>query len=128
MVSKKLRVLAVYGSESGTAKRGLDRLVKKWANAQDGNFDIIDTITGNALAKTLGMGGLATAQRLEELPMKYDVLLVATSSYGDGDPPSNMRNFVSLLQNEAIMKSDALTGLSHAVLGYGSTTCERSSS
>ena len=122
--SNRIRVLAIYGSESGTAKRGLDRLVKKWANEPDRRFDVLDMVTGNVLAKMLGRDGLATAQSLEELPMKYDVLLVATSSYGDGDPPSNMHNLTKLLQHEASMRSDALTGMQHAVLGFGSTTCE----
>lgn len=51
-----------------------------------------------------------------------DVLLVCTSSYGNGDPPSNMRDFLKVLGHEASMKSDGLTGVQHAVLGFGSST------
>lgn len=61
------RVMVVYGSESGNAKRGIDRMVKKWT-AKEGvkNFEIVDTITGNAMAKRLGTGdGTAQAKNLE---------------------------------------------------------------
>ena len=66
--------------------------------------------------------GTAMANNLEFVSQLCDVLLVATSSYGDGDPPSNMRNLTELLRHEASMNSDALVGVHHAVLGFGSTT------
>ncbi len=120
-VCGKTRVLCVYGSESGNAKRGLDRLLKKWKAAAS-NFEIIDVLTGNELAKKLGGGGNASAKNLEYVAQRADVLLVCTSSYGSGDPPSNMRELTKVLSHEASMKSDALTGVQHAVLGFGSST------
>jgi len=116
------RVLCVYGSESGNAKRGLDRVVKKWKAAANGTFEIVDVITGNALAKRLGGGGQASAKNLEYIAQMCDVLILVTSSYGSGDPPSNMRELTGVLMHEASMKSDALTGVQHAVLGFGSST------
>jgi len=123
MDGRKARVLVAYGSESGNAKRGIDRWVKKW-NAMGGlNFEIVETLTGNQLKKRCQTGdGNAQAIKLEYIVQNFDVLLVATSSYGDGDPPSNMRELTMVLDHEASMKSDALTGLQHAVLGFGSTT------
>ena len=118
---KKTRVLCVYGSESGNAKHGLERLVRKWKAAAT-NFEIVDVLTGNELAKKLGGGGNASAKNLEFVAQTADVLLVCTSSYGAGDPPSNMRELTKILGLEASMKSTALVGVQHAVLGYGSTT------
>ena len=124
-MNSKPRVLCVYGSETGNSKRGIERHVKKWLAKQDLNFELKETISGNELNKRLRSGeGQAQAASLEYLAQACDVLLVATSSYGSGDPPSNFGNFVKLLCHEASMRSDALTGMQHAVLGFGSTTCE----
>jgi len=123
MDAGKLKVIVVYGSESGTTKRGIDRWVKKWDKRDGRNFEIGEVVTGNALVKRLRTGdGNAQATNLEFLSQQYDVVLVATSSYGDGDPPSNIREFVKVLAHEASMGSDGLKGMQHAVLGFGSTT------
>ena len=119
---RKIRVLCVYGSESGTAKRGIETLAKRWAAKQSSAFEVIGCKTGNELARSLGGEGTASAKNLEAVVQQCDVLLVATSSYGAGDPPSNYSEFIRVISHEASMKSDALTGLQHAVLGYGSTT------
>ena len=122
-ISAKTRVLVVYGSESGNAKRGITRYIKKWEAMPDRNFEIVGMHTGNEIAKKCKTGdGTAMANNLEFVSQLCDVLLVATSSYGDGDPPSNMRNLTELLRHEASMNSDALVGVHHAVLGFGSTT------
>jgi len=121
-LSKKVRVMAVYGSESGNAKRGIDRLVKKWTSKPECNFEVVATMTGNELTKKLGGAGQASAKNLEFVAQTCDVLLVCTSSYGAGDPPSNMRELTKVLMHEASMKSDGLTGVQHAVLGFGSST------
>ena len=94
-------MLCIYGSESGNAKRGIDRWVKKWSAREGRRFEIVDTRTGNEVAKSLATGGgQAMAKNLEFLAQNYDVLLVATSSYGDGDPPSNMRELTAVLSHE----------------------------
>ena len=122
-MDKKVRILCVYGSESGTAKRGINKLVKRWQATQHSSaFEVVGIMTGNELTAQLGGSGTASAKNLEGIVQRCDVLLVATSSYGAGDPPSNYASFVHLIGHEASMKSDALTGLQHAVLGYGSTT------
>jgi sulfite reductase alpha subunit-like flavoprotein len=118
------RVLVAYGSETGGTHAQIKMLVKKWqADGTDGKFDIVGVFSGNELAKTLSSGtGGAQAKNLDYLLRRCDVLLVATSSYGHGDPPSNYGEWMKLLSHEASMRSDALTGLQHAVLGFGSTT------
>lgn len=118
------RVLVVYGSESGNAERGIRRWVKKWLARENLQFEICDIVTGNSVAKRLGGESEANPKNLEWLisEFKYDVLLVCTSSYGHGDPPSNIHDFFQVLHHEASMNSDALVGMQHAVLGFGSTT------
>lgn len=120
----KARVLCIYGSESGNSERGIRRWVKKWLARENLQFEVCDVITGNNVEKTLGGDGQASAKNLEFLSSKfhYDVLLVCTSSYGSGDPPSNMGDFFRLLSHQASMRSDALVGMQHAVLGFGSST------
>ena len=121
-MDKKVRILCVYGSESGTAKRGINKLVQRWQAKQSSAIDVVGVLTGNELTRSLGGSGTASAKNLEGIVQRCDVLVVATSSYGAGDPPSNYNEFIHLIGHEASMKSDALTGLQHAVLGYGSTT------
>ena len=119
----KPRVLCVYGSETGNSKRGIERHVKKWCKQEGLSFAVKEVISGNELNKRLRSGdGQAQAASLEYLAQQCDVLLVATSSHGAGDPPSNYGEFVKLLCHEASMKSDALKGMQHAVLGFGSST------
>jgi len=121
-MNRKTRVLVVYGSESGTAKHGIQRLIKRWTAENSTAFEVTGVVTGNELTQSLGGEGQATAKNLENVVAKCDVLLVATSSCGAGDPPSNYDKWIHVLLHEASMKSDALTGLQHAVLGYGSST------
>ena len=121
-MSAKVRLLVVYGSESGNAKRGITRWIKKWEASESVPFTVVDFISGNELYQRCGGSGQAQAKNLESVAQCCDVLLVATSSYGDGDPPSNMRDLVQFLQHEASMNSDALVGVQHAVLGFGSST------
>lgn len=60
----------------------------------------------------------------------FDVLVVVTSSYGDGEPPANFNTFlVRLLKSAEQIESGALSskplaGLQHAVLGEGSSDYE----
>ena len=78
MDAGKLKVIVVYGSESGTTKRGIDRWVKKWEKRDGRNFEIGEVVTGNALVKRLRTGdGNAQATNLEFLSQQYDVVLVA---------------------------------------------------
>ena len=53
-----------------------------------------------------------------------DVLFIATSSFGEGDPPENFNMFVLHLQRAALDGSKPLEGLQHVVLGYGASCYE----
>ena len=57
------------------------------------------------------------------LRAKYDVLIVGTSSFGEGDPPEGFQDFlVALVRAAAEVRAGApppLKGMQHGVLGYG---------
>ena len=74
------RVLFVCGSETGNAKRGVQRLAKFWRDGCDGSYylEASDVVDGDAVTASL-----------EEIRAQYDVLIIATSSFGEGDPPEN---------------------------------------
>jgi len=102
------RVLVVYGSETGGTKENVLSIVSDWKATT--NFNVT-CLTGNEAA---GKFDTITTDN-------YDFLVVATSSYGDGDAPANYGKFLYCLQNAASTSSGALSGLQHAVLGRGST-------
>jgi len=101
------RVLAVYGTETGMTKVEAKKITEAWekdglkCELLEGNdaADVFDTIK----------------------PDKYDLVVVLTSSYGDGDPPSGYGKFLFKLYEAAKAGEKALNGLEHAVLGFGST-------
>jgi sulfite reductase alpha subunit-like flavoprotein len=101
------RVLIVYGSETGTAKTAITRIANSLG--KDSNVEIVDTKEGN------GVGPLDT------LKEKYDVILVSTSSFGEGDPPGNYGNFLAKLLKATMAGEKPLAGMQHAVLGFGSS-------
>jgi sulfite reductase alpha subunit-like flavoprotein len=70
--------------------------------------------TPSASAKAASVG-------LEALAAKYDAFVIVSSSYGDGDPPSNFENFLRALYTA---DEGVLAGKQHCVLGYGSTDYE----
>ncbi|KAH8063131.1 flavodoxin [Aureococcus anophagefferens] len=91
-------VLVVYGSESNTAKSNIERIAKEWM-ARDGvNWKVCDVMEGNDAA-ALGLVHIAST---------YDAIVVATSSFRQGDAPANYDDFL-----EALYKG------SSAVLGFG---------
>ena len=66
-----MRVLVVYGSESGTAKRGIEKLVKKWKDGNDA-LTFVKVMEGNEassliqsgeLKRTLSQNACATCRR-----------------------------------------------------------------
>lgn len=105
--SDPVRVLAVYGSESGTAKAAIKKLAT--ALGQDSAVQIVDIKEGNSVGA------------LETLTEKYDLVLVATSSFGEGDPPDNYAGFLAKLLKGSKGAEYPLTGMMHAVLGLGSS-------
>lgn len=102
------KVLVIVGSESGTAKRGIKLMMQKWPGAGK-DFVLADTKDGNTIGADLAS--------LKE----YDVVLISTSSYGEGDPPDNYVTFFEALQKAAASGEKPLEGLQHAVLGWGSS-------
>ncbi|EJK46341.1 hypothetical protein THAOC_34994 [Thalassiosira oceanica] len=105
------RILAVYGTEMGSTKVEAKKIVGSWEEKEnlavellEGNeaADVFDTIT----------------------PKKYDLLVVFTSSYGDGDAPSGYGKFLYKIYEAAKEGNKPLSGLEHSVLGFGSTAYE----
>ena len=105
------RVLVCIGSESGRTRRLIKKIVADWTT-RGGNFSV-EMMDGNDAVKRYG--------QLEEIAKNFDVLLVATCSYGCGDAPVNISMLLDMLINRATFDEAPLAGLQHAVLGSGST-------
>ena len=101
--------MCIHGTESGGSERHAKRLSKSWPKA---NFD---------QSKDFMSGNDAASIGLEALAAKYDAFVIVSSSYGDGDPPSNFENFLRALYTA---DEGVLAGKQHCVLGYGSTDYE----
>ena len=69
------KVLFLYGTETNTAERAAGHLVKQLKSSLKG-VEIDGPTAGNKMTD------------FEEIS-KYDAVLIATSSYGDGDAPSS---------------------------------------
>ena len=106
------RVLVVYGSETGNTRRAVQRLVHFWRAQCDGSYAIgpADVVAGNDFQLSLA-----------ELAAAYDVLIVATSSFGEGDPPENFVGFLlKLTRGAQAGGKDArvVSALRHLYTGY----------
>lgn len=115
---KAARVLVVYGSETGNVRRGIHACVQKW---KAHNTDSYVIASNNVMS-----GNEVTAEftTLSEIAQQFDVLIVATSSFGEGDPPANFLKFLIMLVRAASAdtkpgRQPPLKGLQHCVLGYG---------
>ena len=114
------RILLCVGSEGGNTRRLVSRTLKAWT-AKGATFKC-DQMSGNEAVEACG-------GTLEGIARKYDVILVATCSYGCGEAPINMHMLFDLLKDNAIIgtlnsEGAPLSGLQHAVLGCGSTCYE----
>jgi len=112
-----VRVLVVYGSETGNVRRAIGKCVSYWQANCDGSFKLewTDVKAGNEVQGSL-----------DEIRARYDVVIVATSSFGEGDPPANFTDFLVRLVRaghvsgpEAPNLNPPLRGMQHAVLGFG---------
>lgn len=101
-----MKVCVIYGSESGTAERGIRAIAKGWH--QKGIE--VGAIMEGADAAQIGMAALAE---------QYDFLVVATSSNGEGDPPFNFHPFLKALYEADDAGDMPLSGCGFAVLGFG---------
>ncbi|CAK0837742.1 unnamed protein product [Prorocentrum cordatum] len=108
-----LRTLLVYGSESGNARRAAQKLAASWAAKGSSVKVDADAICGNDAAK-----------KFDSLKEDYDVLVILTSSFGEGEAPSNYDKFLLALAKGAKAESPPLRGVQHAVLGFGDSSYE----
>ena len=102
-----MKVCVIYGSESGTAERGIRSIAKGWKESKGIQ---VDTIMEGADAARIGLASLAE---------QYDFLAVATSSNGEGDPPFNFHPFLKALYEADDVGDKPLSGCGFAVLGFG---------
>ena len=101
------KALVVFGSESGTAEKAIKELAAEWKKA--GNWTVVDVIDGNAAAK----------QGLETLATSHDAIIIATSSFRQGDAPYNYDDFLGALYRATFKAESPFQGCQHAVLGFG---------
>ena len=103
------RVLCIYGSESGNAKRGAEKLSKK---LEGEGLTVVEVAEGNKYQ---------TEADLTTLKEKCDVLVVVSSSFGEGDPPENFNLFLLQLYKASKNDTKPLAGMQHVVLGEKAT-------
>lgn len=109
-----MRVLLVWGSETNNTSGFAKKIQKDWQDKHGDVLKVFDFVQGDKMA-----------DRWDEVTSNnYDFLLVATSSYGEGDAPSGFGKFLYRLQEASKGDEQPLKGLQHAVLGIGSTCYE----
>jgi len=109
----------VYGSETGNVRRGIHACVRQWQKSSEGGAYTVESanvMPGNEVVKEFSS--------LAEIAHHFDVLIVATSSFGEGDPPANFLKFLVMLVRAANAevkpgRQPPLKGLQHCVVGYG---------
>ena len=107
------RVIVIYGSETGGSKSKISTIVANWQKRAEMKFSIKGMMEGND-----------AATKFDTLKDEYDVIILCTSSFGDGDPPSGYENFLGKLYKGAAAGEEGpkpLAGMQHAVLGFGSS-------
>jgi len=107
----KPRMLVVYGSQTGTCKRIATKMAESWK--QRDLVQDVQVVDGNSLAHE--------HEELTSLKEICDLIVVCTSSYGDGEPPENYGAFLAKLLVASEAGSKPLAGLQHAVLGEGAS-------
>ena len=84
------RLLVVVGSESGTCQMVASAAAKEFKAV----CASVEVLEGNELAHEV--------EDLGELKEKYDALVVVTSSFGEGDPPSNYGAFLAAVMSAGV--------------------------
>ena len=130
------RILIVYGSETNVTKNFVKEVMVP--HLQDHNGD---SGSGDKKLQVEFVMGDTMAQRFEDLTHdNYDYLIVATSSFAEGDPPTGFGRFLYQLQETSKQPAAGTTdgpqdddpttpnnarrpfyGLQHAVVGIGNT-------
>src|SRR5215471_1363132 len=103
-VQPGLRLVILYGSQTGTAE-GLARRIAKEAKARGCQPKLVDAAAHASVEWT-----------------KETHLLVVTSTYGDGDMPDNAQGFWEWLNSDA---ASGLAHLNYSVLALGDTNYEQ---
>eukprot|EP00751_Fragilariopsis_kerguelensis_P028960 CAMPEP_0170917962 /NCGR_PEP_ID=MMETSP0735-20130129/7695_1 /TAXON_ID=186038 /ORGANISM="Fragilariopsis kerguelensis, Strain L26-C5" /LENGTH=246 /DNA_ID=CAMNT_0011316341 /DNA_START=81 /DNA_END=821 /DNA_ORIENTATION=- len=118
------RILFVWGSESNMTKGFTQTITEQWKEKHFGKeIKVLDVYQGDDLSEVW---------EEKVTTDNYDFVLVATSSFAEGDPPSGFGRFLYKLQEAArkekqdqLLKSNTeppfLKGMQHAVLGVGNT-------
>jgi len=110
----KSRVLVVYGSETNQTKNCMKDMVDQWKENEDLKYASFEFLQGDD-----------AAEKFDDIKSSnYEYLLVGTSSYGEGEAPSGFGKFLYKLQEAAADDEKPLTGLQHAIIGFGSTFYE----
>jgi len=109
---KTIRVLIVWGSETNNTQGFVNKITDEWKDKYGDVLKVLDVFQGDDCADKWDT---VTKEN-------YDFLLIATSSYGEGEPPSGFGRFLYCLQEASKAGDESqLKGLQHAVLGIGST-------
>jgi len=112
------RILAVFGTETGSTKSEAQEIVESWKSSHN---------LKGAGSVTLLEGNEAADQFDTIKKENYDIIVVITSSYGDGDAPSGFGKFLYKIYAAAAdvkkrgKEAAVLAGMEHSVLGFGST-------
>merc|ERR1712060_1004678 len=102
------------GSQSGTSERVAESMLEDWTKRKGLKLKLPPKVlTGNDVADKLAS---------ESLSSEYDVILVVTSSYGEGDAPDNYDKFFMGLLRAVKEEKKPCAGMQHAVLGFGGSS------
>jgi len=91
----------------GSTKVEAKKLVETWKEKDNIKVELLE--------------GNQAADQFDSIPQNYDVLVILTSSYGDGDAPSGYGKFLFKMYEAAKSGTAPLKGMEHSVLGLGST-------
>jgi len=113
-MKEPVRILVVWGSETNQTQNVMKEMTTKWEEQSEKKFQVTDILEGDE-----------AAEKFEEInSTNYDMIVVGTSSYGDGDPPSGYGKFLYQLYEASKSPDKPFAGMQHAVLGFGSTLYE----
>ena len=105
------KVIFITGSEGGHTETALAEMQKRLNARKEAKFAIVKCVNGTIASK-----------EFVTLASDYDVAVIGTSSFGDGEAPSTFDYMLRKLYEKK--GEGCLKGLQHAVLGFGSTAYE----
>jgi len=109
-----IRAIVIWGSETNQTQNFMNHVIGDWKDNHSKHVQVVKLIEGNAASK-----------EFEDInSTNYDMIIVGTSSYGDGDAPSGFGKFLYKLYEASKSGDQPFKGLSHCVIGFGSTYYE----